>query len=167
MTRAEKVRKAQGLRAEGWLFREIADYMGVAIQTVDSWLNDPDGSRLRARKESYCGSCELCGAPTDGSNGRGKAPRHCAACWYAISLELARERAREHREAVEAAWAAGLTCAEMCARFGWTQKSMVCRLRARGYNLPHRRSPEQVARISAGWHAAREARRELHGAAAA
>lgn len=34
----------------------------------------------RIRKRSYGGICEDCGAPTDGSNGRAKAPRYCANC---------------------------------------------------------------------------------------
>lgn len=34
----------------------------------------------RERKRSYGGVCEDCGAPTDGSNGREKAPRHCYRC---------------------------------------------------------------------------------------
>lgn len=80
MTRAEKVARAQALRAEGLTFREIGERMGAAIQTVDSWLNDPDGSRLAARKASYRGTCVDCGAPTNGNDGRAKAAARCVPC---------------------------------------------------------------------------------------
>jgi len=45
----------------------------------------------------------------------------------------------------------------MAARFGWSQKQYVCQLRKRGYNLPHRRTPEQVKRIGDGWAETRKA----------
>lgn len=60
--------------------REIAAEMGVATSTVDAWLNDPGGQRLQARKDSYAGTCDTCGGPTDGSNGRGKASVRCITC---------------------------------------------------------------------------------------
>lgn len=138
-------------RAEGWLFREIADYMDVALQTVNDWLNDPDGSKLRARKDSYRGTCQDCGAPTDGSNGPDSAPTRCNHCNGLRRAEQNRKDWEPHRRAVEAAWAAGLTCAEMCERFGWSNRVAISVLRQRGYNLPHRRTPEQVARMAAGW----------------
>lgn len=34
----------------------------------------------RERRKRYQGTCERCGAPTDGSNGRDKAPRFCQTC---------------------------------------------------------------------------------------
>lgn len=79
-TRAERVREAQRLRADGLLFREIAERMGVALSTVDAWLNDPDGSRLRARQASYAGKCDTCGGPTNGHDGPGRAPTTCLTC---------------------------------------------------------------------------------------
>jgi hypothetical protein len=60
--------------------REIGEIMGVAVATVDAWLNDPGGRRLQARRDSYRGECDTCGAPTDGSNGSAKAPARCADC---------------------------------------------------------------------------------------
>jgi Homing endonuclease associated repeat len=86
---------ARELRARGMRLREIAAEFGVAISTVDSWLNDPGGERLRARKESYRGRCEQCGAPTDGSGGRASAPRLCVACFRAQPHSL--ERAQRLR----------------------------------------------------------------------
>jgi hypothetical protein len=87
---------ARELRARGLRLREIAEELGVAISTVDSWLNDPGGDRLRARKDSYRGRCERCGAATDGSGGRAQAPRLCASCFRAQphSLERAQRLGR-------------------------------------------------------------------------
>jgi transposase-like protein len=80
-SRAERVATARRLRAQGLIKREIAARMGVARSTVDSWLNDPDGSRLRARKASYSVPCVDCGAPTDGSGGRKVTRTRCSTCW--------------------------------------------------------------------------------------
>lgn len=159
-TRAERVAAAARLRADGLLLREIAERMGgVSVKTVSDWLNDPDGAKLAARKESYRGSCELCGAPTSGHNGRGpRAPRYCAHCGPMVTGDINRERARPRREAVERAWAEGKTCREMMEMFGWADRSSIAVLRRRGYDLPHRRSPEQVERIRAGYAKARAAR---------
>lgn len=80
MTRAEKVAEAQRLRREGLKIREIGERMGFAITTVNAWLSDPDRSKEIARKNSYRGTCEECGSSTNGSNGPGKAGRHCRNC---------------------------------------------------------------------------------------
>lgn len=79
-TRAEREAKARELRSEGLLFREIAEVMGVAASTVDAWINDPGGSKLRSRKDGYRGECDTCGGPTDGSNGPGRASVRCITC---------------------------------------------------------------------------------------
>lgn len=92
-SRSAREALARDLRSRGLRMREIADQLGVAISTVDSWLNDPGGERLRARKESYRGRCRRCGAPTDGSSGRSGAPQLCVACFRAQPHSL--ERARQ------------------------------------------------------------------------
>ena len=78
--RAQNVARARELRAQGLLLREVAERMGVAVQTVSAWINDPDGSRLRARKDSYRGECAECGGPTCGGDGPTNTPMLCAAC---------------------------------------------------------------------------------------
>ncbi len=83
---------ARELRSRGLRLREIAAELGVAISTVDSWLNDPGGERLRARKDSYRGRCQRCGQPTDGSGGPASAPRLCASCFRAQPHSLERAR---------------------------------------------------------------------------
>jgi hypothetical protein len=95
-SRSAREALARELRGRGLRLREIADELGVAISTVDSWLNDPGGERLRARKDSYRGRCERCGAATDGSGGRAQAPRLCSRCFRAQphSLERAQRLGR-------------------------------------------------------------------------
>jgi transposase len=78
--RAARVAEAARLRGEGLREREIAERMGVARTTVDAWLHDPDGSRLKARKDAYGGTCKQCGGKTDGSRGPGRASDLCQAC---------------------------------------------------------------------------------------
>ena len=148
-TRAEREAVARELRGQGLYVREVAERMGVAVSTADAYLNDPGGKRLRARKGGYRGKCIDCGAPTDGSNGPALAPLRCDACNRPLLIEAARARAAAHRAEVEALWAAGKTIREICEAFGFKyNKSIVGNWRARGYNLPHRRSPEQVARLT-------------------
>ena len=81
MVRSEKVAMAQTLRAEGLTNREIAGQMGVSIAAVKMWFWDTDGSKMKALREKYRGTCEKCGAPTCGSRGPAKAPRLCANCY--------------------------------------------------------------------------------------
>jgi hypothetical protein len=80
MTRLEKAAEARRLRDQGLNYQAIAPRLGVAWRTVRDLLNDPDGSKARARKDSYRGTCRECGAPTTGCYGPGKAPTKCAAC---------------------------------------------------------------------------------------
>lgn len=99
MSRADRAREARELRDSGLLLREIAERMGAAVSTVDAWLNDPSGAKLQARKDSYAGVCEWCGAPTDGSNGRDRAPVVCMECrmWEPdVVLAAVRRWASEH-----------------------------------------------------------------------
>lgn len=88
--RAEREQEARRLRDSGLLFREIAERMGVAVSTVDAWINDPGGVRLKARKDSYRGECRDCGAQTDGSNGLDGAPERCHPCTAKWRREMTR-----------------------------------------------------------------------------
>jgi hypothetical protein len=51
-------------------------------------VSDPDGTTLRARKDSYAGSCVDCGTPTSGWEGRREDPR----CLLCASRKCAEER---------------------------------------------------------------------------
>lgn len=92
----ENVARARVLRAQGWLLREIAAEIGVATATVDAWLNDPDGARLRARKQSYRGVCVRCGGPTSGDRGPSNPHERCRSC----SVEAQRAKTIWTREAI-------------------------------------------------------------------
>lgn len=68
-------------------------------------------------------------------------------------------RTPEQRAQIERLWAEGKTVREIGAEIGWalsTAKVKISQLRAQGYDLPHRRTPEQVARIAGGWRRVRE-----------
>jgi hypothetical protein len=97
--RAGRVARARELRERGWLLREIAVEMGVVTQTVFAWLDDPDGSKLRERKQRYGGVCVDCGAATSGSDGRARAPARCGVC----AQRRASKRARWTRASIIAA----------------------------------------------------------------
>jgi hypothetical protein len=68
LTRAERVEAARLLRAGGLKLREIAECMEAPISTVAGWVADPDGTKLRARKDSYRRPCAECGEPCGGSD---------------------------------------------------------------------------------------------------
>lgn len=95
--RSGRVAGARELRERGWLLREIAAEMGVVAQTVFAWLDDPDGSKLRERKQRYGG---VCVDATSGSDGRARAgARWCvrAAAGERASAVDAREHYRGDR----------------------------------------------------------------------
>lgn len=80
MKRRELADRAQALRAEGKLQREVAAILGVSRSYAAELTSDPFGLKSRERKDSYSGVCEKCGAPTTGSDGPKAAPTLCAAC---------------------------------------------------------------------------------------
>jgi class 3 adenylate cyclase len=141
-SRAERVALARTLRDEGRVLREIAEEMGVAVQTVHDWLSDPDGSKLKARKQRYAGRCIECGAPTGGHAGRGaNAPKRCQRCAARHNRERERERNRERRELVERLWAEGKSFRDIGEALGWKGSpwNNISQLRNRsGYDLPYR-----------------------------
>lgn len=154
ITRAEREKVVRDLRDEGLLMREIGERLGLSVKTISDYLNDPGGKRCRARKESYRGACVDCGAATNGSNGRGSnAPKRCQACSNVVSAERKREEFAGYRRMVEEMWAEGMTGRQMADALGWTARNpnrYISDLRSRGYNLPHRRTPEQIERILVG-----------------
>lgn len=79
--RRELADRAQALRAEGKLQREVAEILGVSRSYAAALSGeDPLGVKSRARKDSYRGVCEDCGGPTDGSNGPNAVPAVCDRC---------------------------------------------------------------------------------------
>lgn len=93
MRRVERAAQAAELRAQGLLYREIAARLGVSVSYAQDLVNDPDGSKVRARKDSYRGRCADCGRPTDGSWGRGpQASKRCVRCAGARQRIWTRDR---------------------------------------------------------------------------
>jgi hypothetical protein len=69
MTRAEKYVEIEKLRGMGLSTQEIAEELGMRPGGIRSIINDPDGSKQKARRERYRGVCGVCGEPTTGCNG--------------------------------------------------------------------------------------------------
>jgi hypothetical protein len=78
---AQRNQRIVALRRNGVSSREIAERYGMKTTYVRTILSDPDGSKARARKERYRGTCRRCGGPTTGGDGRAKAPTTCASCF--------------------------------------------------------------------------------------
>lgn len=109
------------------------------------------------RKAQYGGTCIDCGAPTDGSNGRDKAPERCRTCIEPARIakvtETTQGRARPRRERIAEMWASGMTLSQIAVELGLAKgavAAIVHTMREQGWDLPHRRTPEQCARIRAG-----------------
>lgn len=90
----ERVAEAIALREQGWIYRDIAEHLGIARETAVQWVRDPDGTKLRARKDSYARPCIDCGGPTSGSQGRRPEPR-CLQCATIIAGESRKIWTRE------------------------------------------------------------------------
>ena len=76
----ERVEYARRRREEGAAWKDIAAELGIALSTAHHWVADPGDARMKARRASYAGTCEMCGSRTDGSNGPGSAPSVCLGC---------------------------------------------------------------------------------------
>lgn len=79
MNRAERLAQILALRAEGLTKPQIAKRLGVSHSTVRNIISDPDGSKQRARRDTYSGTCIDCGRATR-SDGTSKASDRCRAC---------------------------------------------------------------------------------------
>jgi transcriptional regulator with XRE-family HTH domain len=157
VTRAEKVAEAQSLRRQGLKHHEVAEQMGVARTTVSAYLNDPDGSVDRARKDSYRGVCESCGARTDGSNGRDAAPPRCKNCAPAAnakwSPDLVIQRIKEWADV----YGEQPTATDWLPAIAAYQKSPRADQIRRRYESGDWPSTNTVRRIFGTWNAAIEA----------
>jgi hypothetical protein len=96
LVRRRNVLLAQHHRQQGWSIAQIAHLLDRAPATVRGYLHDPTGRKAKARKASYAGTCERCGAPTSGADGKYRTPRHCQRC-------KPQSRPRWTREAVRGA----------------------------------------------------------------
>lgn len=113
--RADRAAEAARLRAQGLVYREIAERMGISRSYAAALICDPDGSGDRARKDSYRGECERCGASTNGSNGR-HAPKLCNDCFQT--------RYAERNETLIEMWEAGVPVSRIAATLGMTHTAV-------------------------------------------
>lgn len=74
--RAQRAKQVRALRKKGFIYDQIAEKLGISKGYVNELIYDPDGSKSKARKDSYRGTCRTCGARTTGSNGK-NAPIYC------------------------------------------------------------------------------------------
>jgi hypothetical protein len=79
-TRRRNVLLAQHHRDQGWSVAQIAHLLDRAPATIRGHLHDPTGTKAKARKTSYAGTCERCGTPTSGADGKQRAPHRCQRC---------------------------------------------------------------------------------------
>jgi hypothetical protein len=81
LPRAAKVEEALRLISVERLTKaQVAERFGMKASALRNLLSDPDGSKQRERRKRYQGRCVDCRGPTDGGNGRGKAPQRCIRC---------------------------------------------------------------------------------------
>lgn len=127
MSRLESVREAQRLRADGMSVREVAKSMGVARGTVYGYLEDPDGSKMAARKRKYRGVCQSCDGPTQGSR-PSDIPKECAQCirWTeGEAVDAIRDWVAEYGKPPRGwEWRAANrhpSAATICAKLGWNE----------------------------------------------
>lgn len=149
MTRAERAAEAVRLKAEGLNGIQIAERMGISRAYAYGLLNDPTGDGDRQRKKQYAGECIDCGGPTDGSNGRGNAPKRCAHC---------EQHQNDERNAqIIEAWEQGQTGEQIAARLGLTYnqvRGVVEHAQRKGVtDIRHKRSHRELwPLIERRWH---------------
>ncbi len=112
------------------------------------WCSDP--CRKRAL---YAGTCESCGGPTDGSQGRVAAPKRCVVCTPRAAAARAGWTAIRdaHYHEVQRLWRAGLTMREIAARMDTTKPTVgtwLYRMRRDGWDVPYRYRRTDLASIA-------------------
>jgi hypothetical protein len=91
--RADRLAQIERVRAEHpeLTDREKATLLGISLSAYRNVVNDPDGSKQRARRDTYTGTCEKCGAETR-SDGTSKASPLCVPCAKAEQTVWTREK---------------------------------------------------------------------------
>lgn len=96
----------------------------------------------------YGGTCEECGALTDGSNGHGKAPTRCIDCFNG--------RNEERNNRIEEMWREGFKAWEIGEEFGLSATNIASLIQQRResdptipmHSLPHHDNRERSRRIA-------------------
>lgn len=93
------------LRVTGMTLQQTADAIGISPSYAQELDTNPDGSRAKARKDSYRQPCVDCGAMTSGSEGLRETPR-CIPCAKKFVIPLITKWPRERIIAKIQEWAA-------------------------------------------------------------
>jgi uncharacterized protein YerC len=107
---------------KGLTWQQAIRKLGISRSAYYQRLNDSTDAKNKARKARNGGECVECGAPTDGSNGRAKAPVRCCACEQTKNLE-------ENEQVIEL-WEQGWTASEIGPEFGLTVTQVTSRIDA-------------------------------------
>lgn len=159
--------RARELRASGMTMQQVADELGVSKPTIHRWTTpggiEHDRKRSQAWKDSHREETRAYGAQYDRDH-RGT----CTECGDAMGIGVftdgicqpCRTAVRNERfAAIERMWNEGAKCGAIASAVGLSInafRSEFGLMRATGWDLPYRRTPEQVARIVAGQRAAME-----------
>lgn len=65
---------------EGLKWREVAERLGLALQTVHDYYTHPTHEADRARRDRYTGTCSDCGARTNNGGAAVGPPERCTNC---------------------------------------------------------------------------------------
>lgn len=153
---------AAALRADGWLIQAIADELEVSRSYASQLIHDPDGSRLRARKDSYRGVCEDCGGPTGGSDGPPAARcvtcirvrRHADRYWTRDTIVRAFRAFHVRFGRSPATTDINGRCPSQSPRYSPERRAEIEAIAASGFRLP---VPWLVAREFGSWNTALDA----------
>lgn len=85
--RLQLAEQVKALRDDGFTHTEVAARLGISRSYASCLAIDPDGSQVRARKDSYRQPCPHCGEPMTGTFGRTRQPTMCAKCALAAQHE--------------------------------------------------------------------------------
>lgn len=178
MTREQKIERTRELRAEGLTYREIGERLGLTTRIAryyakvakvydrkcatcgepfepehgkeltcspECWRVAEDARKRawdRAHPKAHKTECPQCGGEMERATARRSGI--CQACHE----DEVDRRARQ----IERWWAEGLLLKEIASRLGWSLGHIAQefdRLRAKGYNLPHRYRVSNGKRVAA------------------
>lgn len=156
LDRAANAKRVHALKATGLNGVQIAERLGLSRSYTYELLSDPEGNVVRARKDSYRGTCERCGARTDGSNGI-NAPVVCHRCDGPEKSARMTATFGDQRDKLAALYRSGMSFKDIAAAMGWGQKNAehtvtvaMHRLRRDyGYDLPYRYPQRRGKRVVA------------------
>jgi transposase len=132
--------RAAALYADGFGCARIAKELGVSKSTIQRWVIPGEKERDRARALKW--------KDDNRARNRERDRKFRLRTEMPYDRFLRKFRHQRRRALVERLWAEGLTAREIGEELG--QKPVnTSVLRTLGYDLPHRRTPEQIARITA------------------